>query len=109
MYEYIEGRLVQRKRFDLEAQAVSAVAVLLPSERTVLGAEVREISSGKFVGSCIFYKGIRLHEYKGKLKWMSENTLRFEPKDSDIPPCDCLIDRGVSFSDDLRVLTRSIV
>jgi hypothetical protein len=109
VYKYIEGKPVQRKKLDLEAQIVSAVAVLLPSERTVLGSEIKEISSGKFFGSCVFYKGIRLYEYKGKLKWVSENTLRFDPKDVSIKPCECLIDKGESFSDNLRILTRDIL
>lgn len=106
VYKYTHGNPTQMKRFGLKAQLVSSTAVLLPFERTRLGAEVREISSDKLFGSCVFYTDIRLHKYTGKLKWLSENSLRFEPKDINIQPVECFINKGVDFFDKVEFLSK---
>jgi hypothetical protein len=100
VYEYSIGKAVQRKKTNLEARLVSMISPIIPE--SMIGAEVYEKSTGDFFGSCIFYRNIRLCTFRGKLKWVADDTLLLVPDDVKLVQVEQKINRGVGVSDELR-------
>ena len=101
LFEYKDKKPVVRKSAGLYAQAVLAESPIA-DPGTMIAAEVFEIEGNQIIGSCVFYEFIRLHQYTGKLNWISPSRLIYIPKNESLSPMEAEIVKNIDPFEKMR-------